>query len=106
MARNIGNRLDQLAKRRKGTDRLNRIALDSQQEVITKSVLQESWQKRAAHQAYTRYALGSMQEVGPDYTRVSVETAERVGAQLKNGLASRPTLDYKAPCLSTYISEA
>lgn len=88
MARNIGNRLSQLSKRRQGMDRLGRIARDSQIEIITKSALQESWQKRATNQSYTRYALGSMQEVGPDYTRISVETAERVGAQLKTGLGN------------------
>jgi hypothetical protein len=88
MARNIGNRLNQLSKRRTGMDRLNRIALDSQIEAITKSALQESWQKRATNQSYTRYALGAMQEVDADYTRISRETAERVGAQLKTGLAS------------------
>jgi len=88
MARNIGNRLSQLAKRRKGMDRLTRIAQDSQTEIITKSLQSEAWQDRAKNQSYTRYALGAMQEVGPDYTRISVETAERVGAQLKTGLAN------------------
>jgi hypothetical protein len=86
MARNINNRLNQLQKRRRGTDRLNRIAMDSQPEILAKSVLQENWQKRAKTQSYTQYALGSMQEVGPDYTRISLETAERVGNQLKSGL--------------------
>ncbi|MDA9390445.1 lipoprotein [Bradyrhizobium sp. CCBAU 45394] len=88
MARNIGNRLSQLAKRRKGMDRLIRIAQDSQTEIIKKSLQSEAWQDRAKNQSYTRYALGAMQEVGPDYTRISVETAERVGAQLKTGLAN------------------
>jgi hypothetical protein len=88
MARNIGNRLNQLANRRKGMDRLTRIAQDSQSEIITKSLQSETWQGRAKNQSYTRYALGAMQEVGPDYTRISVETAERVGAQLKTGLAN------------------
>jgi hypothetical protein len=86
MARNINNRLSQLAKRRRGTDRLNRVAMDSQQEILAKSLLQESWQKRAKNQSYTQYALGAMQEVGADYTRISIETAERVGSQLKSGL--------------------
>jgi hypothetical protein len=88
MARLIGNRLDRLSKRRQGLDRLGRVTADSQIEILTKSSLKESWQKRATNQSYTRYALGSMQEVGPDYTRISIETAERVGAQLKTGLAS------------------
>jgi hypothetical protein len=88
MARNIGNRLSQLNKRRKGMDRLTRIAKDSQPEILSKSLQSETWQDRATNQSYTRYALGAMQEVGPDYTRISVETAERVGAQLRTGLAS------------------
>ncbi|MGY4305197.1 hypothetical protein ACVIJ6_002440 [Bradyrhizobium sp. USDA 4369] len=88
MARNIGNRLNQLAKRRKGMDRLTRIAQDSQLEIVAKSLQSETWQDRAKNQSYTRYALGAMQEVGPDYTRISVQTAERVGAQLKTGLAN------------------
>jgi hypothetical protein len=86
MVRLIGNRLDRLSKRRQGLDRLGRVTANSQIEIISKSSLQESWQKRATNQSYTRYALGSMQEVGPDYTRISIETAERVGAQLKTGL--------------------
>jgi hypothetical protein len=86
MARNINNRLSQLAKRRRGTDRLNRVAMDSRQEILAKSLLQESWQKRAKGQSYTQYVLGSMQEVGADYTRISLETAERVGNQLRSGL--------------------
>src|SRR5260221_12804698 len=43
---------------------------------------------RAANQSHTRYALGAMQEVDADYTRISRETAERVGAQLKTGLTN------------------
>jgi hypothetical protein len=88
MARNIGQRLNQLSKRRQGTDRLARVAADSQIELLAKSTFDEAWQKRASNQSYTKYALGSMQEVGPDYTRVSLETAERVGSQLKGGLAN------------------
>ena len=91
MARNIGNRLNKLESRRKGVDRLSKIALDSQPDILAKSWLQESWQKRASNKSYTRYALGAMQEVGPEYARKSVETAERIGSQLKSGLASAGT---------------
>lgn len=86
MARNIQNRLAQLQKRRAGTDRLSRLGYDSQIDLLVKSSkLEESWQKRA-QKPYTRYALGSMQEVGPDYTRISLETADRVGKQLATRL--------------------
>jgi hypothetical protein len=88
MARNVNNRLNQLANRRRGTDRLNLIAMDAQPDILAKSALQESWQKRAKTQSNRQYALGSMQEVGADYTRISLETAERVGNQLKTGLQS------------------
>jgi hypothetical protein len=88
MARNIGNRLSQLSKRRHGLDRLGRVALDSQLDLVAKSALKESWQSRATNKSYTQYALGAMQEVGPEYTRISIETAKRVGNQLKTGLES------------------
>lgn len=88
MARDINTRLQQLETRRKGTDRLNRLAMDSQREVLAKSLMTESWQKRQGNKPFTQYAIGSMQEVGADYTRISLETARRVGAQLNQGLTS------------------
>jgi hypothetical protein len=48
----------------------------------------EAWQRRFGTQSHTQYALGAMEEVGSEYTRISIETAERVGKQLKSGLAS------------------
>lgn len=87
MARDINKRLSQLENRRRGLDRLGRIALDEQIDLLKKSYSPESWQKRATDKSHTRYALGAMQEVGPDYTRISIETANRVANQLQNGLA-------------------
>jgi hypothetical protein len=88
MARNITGRLDKLQTRRKGLDRL--IALDEafRKDVLAKSVAAESWQTRATTQPYTRYALGAMQEVGAAYTKISIETAERVGKQLAKSISS------------------
>jgi hypothetical protein len=86
MPRNIDDRLAKLNARRKGIDRLERVAAAAQQDVLQKSVINESYQTRAAAQPHTRYALGAMQEVGPDYTRISVETAVRVGKQLQTNL--------------------
>lgn len=86
MARDINKRLNQLRVRRSGTDRLHRLNDTARTAVIAKSQTLENWQKRALTQPYTRYALGSMQPVDPDYTRISIETAERVGNQLLNGL--------------------
>lgn len=86
MAREIGRRLNQLRNRRLGADRLGRLSETARSEVLSKSLIEEEWQKRARTQPYTRYALGAMQEVDVDYTRVSLETAHRVGNQLNNGL--------------------
>lgn len=89
MARDVNKRLEQLAKRRKGTDRLGTLNYVEQAEVIIKSILDESWQKRALDKPNTRYALGAMQAVDPDYTRISLETAERVGNQLLGRLEAQ-----------------
>lgn len=86
MATDIEKRLRQLNVRRKGIDRLGRIATASQSAVLQKSLLDENYEKRAPAQPFTRYVLGAMQEVGPDYTRDSIDTAERVGKQLKRQL--------------------
>ena len=82
MARNINDRLTKLNNRRKGTDRLDRVAATSVTDVLTKSLITESWEKRATTQPYTRYALGAMQAVSDRYTQISIDTAERVGKQL------------------------
>jgi len=86
MARNINDRLKQLDTRRKGTDRLGRVASAAANEVLAKSRIQESWQKRAKTQPHTQYALGAMQAVEASYTEISLETAGRVGRQLNDGL--------------------
>jgi hypothetical protein len=87
MARDIHDRLKQLNSRRKGTDRLDRVATASVQDVLIKSLQTESWERRAAAQPHTRYALGAMQAVDDRYTQISVETAERVGKQLQSSLS-------------------
>ncbi|WP_202911101.1 hypothetical protein [Ancylobacter sp. TS-1] len=85
MAGNIDKRLTSLKARRSGTDRLSRVAKADQTFIaLAASQLSESYQKRAPTQPYTRYALGAMQEVGPEYTRISLETADRVKNQLYN----------------------
>lgn len=89
MARDISQRLTRLATRRSGMDRLSRLSFDAQMAVIANSLGTEAWQKRATTaQPNTRYALGAMQEVGPDSTRISLETAERVRNQLEKGLTA------------------
>jgi hypothetical protein len=86
MARDIDKRLKSLRERRTGTDRIADLAMESATEVIAKSLFQESYAKRAPVQKHTQYALGAMQAVDPDYTRISLEEAERVKEQLKKGL--------------------
>lgn len=85
----IRARLEKLKSRRTGMDRLGRLTEDARIEVARQALSEEQWSKRAsADKPYTRYVLGAMQEVGPTYTRVSIETAERVGNQLDQGLTS------------------
>lgn len=88
MPRDIDTRLENLRVRRKGVDavRSGRVTASVADEVIRKSVLQESWQRRASEQPYTRYALGAMQAVDPAYTQKSYDEAERVAKQLREGL--------------------
>jgi hypothetical protein len=94
---NINDRLTRLNNRRKGMDRLGRLTEAAQLDVVRKSVHSEAWQRRASTgQPNTRYALGAMQEVDPDYTRISKETAERVAGQLTSGLTARGfTVDWR-----------
>ena len=78
-------RLKSLRDRRMGTDRIAELTFDSAVEVMAKSRVQEAYLKRAPIQKYTQYALGAMQAVDPDYTRISLEEADRVKDQLKKG---------------------
>jgi len=84
MAKDIEERLSSLRARRKGADRLAVLAADSvaYASYQRKMYLPEAWENRAGDKPYTRYALGAMQEVDPEYTRVSLETADRVANQL------------------------
>ncbi len=89
MPRDINSRLENLRVRRKGVDAVNsgRVTADFAEDVLRKSIIQESWQRRATAQPYTRYALGAMQAVDPAYTQKSRDEAERVAKQLREGLS-------------------
>lgn len=89
MARDIERRLRSLNVRRRGTDRIAMLSADSAREVFAKSLFEESYAKRAANQRYTKYALGAMQAVDADYTRIGIEEATRVGKQLESGLVKQ-----------------
>lgn len=89
MPRDISKRLGRLQERRSGMDRFMTLDEAARTDAVTKSFIPERWQKRVpAEKPYTRYALGAMQEVGPDQTRISLDTAERVGRQLKQGFTA------------------
>lgn len=85
MSTNYDSRLQNLKQRRQGStqEQLAKavVALDS----IYGRTLQESYEKRSAKKA-TRYALGALQEVDPEYTKNSYTQGDRVKNQLAKGL--------------------
>ncbi|WP_062105806.1 nucleotidyltransferase family protein [Gluconobacter albidus] len=89
MPRDINARLEKLRIRRKGVDAVNSgwVTEGFAQDILQKSIIQEAWQRRAAAQPYTRYALGAMQAVDPAYTQKSIDEAERVAKQMRDGLS-------------------
>lgn len=88
MPRSIDLRLRSLAGRRKGADRLDRVSLDQALRLVADGLKQEEWERRASSQPNTRYALGAMEAVDRRYTEISIETANRVGRQLKDRLTA------------------
>jgi hypothetical protein len=87
LASTIDNRLSRLNVRRRGLDRVQRLDEASRIEVLAKALATEDYQRRASNRPHTRYALGAMQEVDADYTRIGLEEAVRVGRQLETGLS-------------------
>lgn len=89
MARTVDERISALRARRRGEDRASLMAEDSAAaaKYFEKIGQQEAWETKAANKPNTRYALGAMQEVDADYTRISTETALRVAKQLENRIA-------------------
>ncbi len=89
MNQDIERKIKRLKARRSGSDRMAALSSADQTTVLAKSLLAESgWETRAMNQPNTRYVLGCMQEVSPDYTRISLETAERVRSQLDTRLSA------------------
>jgi hypothetical protein len=89
MTRDIAKRLQQLKNRRSGTDRLARLDASERLRVVAKSLTEESYVRRVPSQKHTQYAIGAMQPVDEEYTKISIAEAERVGKQLDSGLRSR-----------------
>lgn len=88
MARNINKRLSSLQTRRRGADRIGSLSFDAVADVLAKRYTRERYEELSDGKPYTRYALGAMQEVDPEYTRIGIEEATRVGNQLERGLSN------------------
>lgn len=102
MAANYKDRLQNLRNRRLGLDSSS-VVLDSAAALRearesysfgAPSYTFEAYEQRGKEDA-TKYALGSMQEVDPDYTRISFEQGERVKNQLSSWLTIPATFDYQ-----------
>ena len=90
MAIEYHNALSEMRLRRRGAD----YALD------------ERYQKRATQPAI-QYALGAMQEVDPNYTRVSIEEGQRVAGHVKDGSIRNVTVRMQGSVpLNTHIRRA
>ena len=97
MAGDINKRINQLRARRIGADRLALLDESARREVLAKNLYgSEPWEKRPGNRPNTRYIAGAMAEVDAQYTRIGIETAERVGKQLRSGLANAGlTVDFR-----------
>ena len=78
MSTSINDRINRLRSRRSGLDRSSVIAMDAKDFIVNRSLTKEAWEHRVKDKPNTTFALGAMQEVDPTYTRISIETAERV----------------------------
>lgn len=83
MGRDINTRLESLRQRRRG---VGSPYLFESASALKKSISLEDYQERAPAKSFTKYALGSMQQVDPEYTEVSLREAGRVKAQLTAAL--------------------
>ncbi|UQY33053.1 hypothetical protein K8U54_15085 [Pseudomonas fulva] len=88
MSNGVNDRISRLRSRRSGLDRSSVVAQDAKEFIVNHSRTQEVWERRARDKPYTTFALGAMQEVDPTYTRISLETADRVRNQLEKRLSA------------------
>ncbi|WP_259639614.1 hypothetical protein [Pseudomonas syringae group genomosp. 3] len=86
MSNGVNDRISRLRSRRSGLDRVSVVTQDARNMINNRSQQREVWESRAGDKPFTTYALGAMQEVDPTYTRISIETAERVSNQLEKRL--------------------
>lgn len=101
----FSNRIQRMKKRRKGSPEQIKVAMESYRGMamdglesydILESVLssQEEWEHRGRGDNATRYVIGAMQPVEPQYTEVSLKTAKRIENQLEKRL-SEHQLDFR-----------
>lgn len=88
MTSNFNSKVERLKSRRRGSSEVAAMdaLLESTQILVNRSRQQETWESRATNKSATKYAIGAMQEVDPIYTRVSIETGERIENQLSKKL--------------------
>jgi hypothetical protein len=85
MAGSINDRIKQLRSRRDGSTAMTMDSANALAKALYPNI--EPWEKRAStSQPHTRYAIGAMQPVSDAYTKVSIETADRVINQLRDRL--------------------
>ncbi len=94
MTSNFYSKVERLKSRRKGSIEVAGMdsLLESTQILVNRSRQKEVWESRAANKSATKYAIGAMQEVDPVYTRVSIETGERIENQLSKRLTAEVML--------------
>ena len=69
-------------------DRFAQLNDDERVDLLQKSFTQAPWKERTKQKPNTEYALAAMSEVGDSYTRISLETADRVKQKLERGLVA------------------
>ncbi|MFM7345542.1 MAG: hypothetical protein ACKO1J_09285 [Tagaea sp.] len=90
----LDQRLDALQSRRLGVKKLQKsLDLASIIEASQRSLLTERYQQRTTNKA-ARYVLGAMEEVSPNYTKISLEQGQRIGSQLASRLPSNWNLEF------------
>jgi hypothetical protein len=96
MTINYKTALGNMRQRRLGDDA---ISFD----YATSALKSESYESRGKSDA-SRYTLGAMQEVDPNYTRISIEEGDRVKSHLNSSLTTRLVFRYQGSVpLNTHI---
>jgi hypothetical protein len=94
LAYEADRRLAALRDRRQGITALQKSLTASPREILERAQRRELYETRSANTA-TRYALGSMQEVDPEYTKNSIAEGDRVKNQLARHLAGLIPVDFQ-----------